>query len=660
MISRNVCILGVACLLLGNAQDHLPSPQDDFFGNVNAAWLAEARIPANVPWIGPFVDNTLAIQGEIKAIVADVVAKPEAYGEVGANIAAYWRSFTAADGQAEINTLMDEWQRIDAISDKSEVVPMMCRLHSEHSDFDPNNVQAAVTPVWIGARALPDDARKQALYAEPAGLGLPDPAYYSEDRHAPLRQKYRTLISELMGEAGEILAVADVEQILTLEHDLAIARMSEAERHNASATFSLKRAPSDQVHRFAWALFFSGCELKVDEWLVADERYFAALADAIEAHPPEAWKLYFKWQLARRYAPVLSASMKDAHFDFYGGELLGNSEPRSPEETAALAVEAAFSSEIEQIWLQEHFDARLKPDVRSLAENVRAAFGRRIARSQRFSPSAKAEALRKLEMLNIQIGHPDKYRSPILAYLSPSNRVSNMILIRRASFKEAVAEASRPRDRDKWYAPAYDTSAYYVRSTNTLAIPAGMLRDPWFDRENSAVENFAGLGSIIAHEMAHAFDDQGSQYDAQGVLRDWWQPQDRLRFDAEISKLVRQYSAYEVLPGLNLDGKLTVSEAFADLAGLVVGREALREALGELSRNEQREITREYMAANCRMKRALFKEQLLRRIATTESHAPNQQRCNGPVSAADFFYETFEVRETDEMYLAPQDRAAVF
>ncbi|MEE4153721.1 MAG: M13 family metallopeptidase [Erythrobacter sp.] len=661
MVRKCVCILALASLLLGNAQDdHPPSPQDDFFGHVNAAWLKEAEIPANVPWTGPFVENTLAIQAEVKAIVSDIVARPAYYGPVGINIASYWHSIVAPDVQAGMETLKEDWRRIERVSDKSELVALMCRLHASHSDFDVNNAQPGVTPVWIGSRALPGDASKQAVFVEPAGLGLPSPAYYLEEQHAQARTKYLQLIPDLMGEAGEVMSAAEAQDIMNLEQGLAAARMSEAQRHDASATFTLKRSPLDTGHPFDWASMFEGCGLAVDEWLVADERYFAALADAIDAHPLQTWQLYFKWQLARRYAPFLSEGMRGAHAGFYGGELSGNSEPRAVDEMAALAVDAAFSAEIEQVWLKKHFDASLSQEVRIIAETIRAAFRRRIASSELFSSSAKAQALRKLERLNIQIGHPQEYRSPIAARLSPSNPVANMILLQRASFDADVAEASSPRDRDKWYAPAYDTSAYYVRSTNTLAIPAGMFRAPWFDRDRSAVENFAGLGSIIAHEIAHAFDDQGSQYDAQGVLKNWWEPQDRVRFEAEISKLKRQYSNYEALPGLFLDGELTVSEAFADLAGLVVGREALLDALGELSPARQREITREYLAANCRMKRAVFKEQLLRRIATSESHAPNQQRCNGPISASNSFYDVYAVRASDKMYLAPEDRASIF
>ncbi|MEE4213383.1 MAG: M13 family metallopeptidase N-terminal domain-containing protein, partial [Parvularcula sp.] len=297
LVFRKFCILGLVFLLVGNAQNNAPSPQDDFFGHVNAAWLAETRIPADIPWTGPFVENTLAIQSEVKAIVTDIVARPDPYGQAGANISSYWRSLTAPDVRAGMETIEEEWQKIDRVSGKSEVVATMCSLHSQHSDFDLNNAQPGVTPVWIGSRALPDDGRKQVLFVEPAGLGLPSPAYYSEEQHAQVRAKYLELIIDLMSEAGEMISATEAEQILALEHDLATNRMSEAERHDASATFSLERASTGQGQPFDWTSFFAGCGMAVDEWLVADERYFAALVDAVDTHPLETWKLYFKWQL---------------------------------------------------------------------------------------------------------------------------------------------------------------------------------------------------------------------------------------------------------------------------------------------------------------------------------------------------------------------------
>jgi len=466
------------------------------------------------------------------------------------------------------------------------------------------------------------------------------------------------MMTSLMGKVGFSPSRSDLTEIFELEGKLARARLSEADRHDTASTWSLERDHSGSNRSFDWNEFFAGCHLEPNEWLVADTGYFAALSEAVESRPTRTWKGYLRWQVIRRYAPVLSDRTRAVHFGFYGGVLLGNREPRPPEEAAALSIEAAFGTEIEKIWLEKHFDTSIKEKVRLLAEDIRSAYGRRIARSNMFSEQTKAEALRKLRRLTIQVGHPEKYHPSSPSKLLASDVVANLIALRRTSFNRTVAEAGKLRDRSKWYAPAYSTSAYYVRSTNTLAIPAGMLRTPWFDLDAPSVENFAGIGSIIAHEMAHAFDDQGSQYDADGVLRVWWTTEDRERFDDEIAKLVEQYSGFEALPGFRLDGRLTVSEAYADLAGLIVAHEAMLASLGDPSGERKHAATRAYLAANCRMKKAIYRTQLLERIVATESHAPAQQRCNGPVSAFKGFYDAFGVGKNDEMYIADDNRAS--
>lgn len=660
MFKRVTFIIVAAVLLAGHHPGSDPAPQDDFFGHVNEQWLSETSIPAQVPWTGTFVTNTLEIQAEIRAVIEDIVSLPAPYGEAGVNIASYWRSLRATDVVAGMKTMEKEWRQIDEISGKSDLVAAMCRTHTRNSDPDPNNTLGAVAPLSVGIAAVPNDPDAQILFVEPAGLGLPDPDYYSESEKELIRAKYRQLIMNLMNGAGQALSAAETNLVIGIERSLAAARMSDAERHDASTTFRLKSKASALRDSFEWAIFFSGCNLRPNEWLIADEDYFSKLADTIEAYPTRAWKLYLKWHLARRYAPFLSDSMRDAHFDFYDGELLGNTEPRAREEIASLAVDAVFSNEIEQFWLSQNYNRNHTSEVRALAEEIRVAFRKRISRSDLFSARAKSEALRKLEKLNVQIGHPDRYPATIPVRLNSYNPIANTIALQEAKFERRLAEIHEPRSRERWYSPAYDTSAYYVRSTNTLAIPAGMLRAPWFDPDHSRIENFAGVGVVIAHEMAHAFDDQGSQYDAEGALRDWWERGDRARFEAEIAKLVAQYSAFEILPGVYLDGERTVSEAYADLAGLIVAHEALLASYGALPRKKQNAITQKYLTANCRVKRALFTEQLLRRIAATESHAPNQQRCNGPVSAFDPFYEVLDVRVTDDMYLSPGERARIF
>lgn len=645
-------------LLVANAAEVPPRPQDDFYGHVNAAWLATARIPSEVPWTGPFVENTLAIQAEVAAIIEDLTERPSDFGPVGAQIAAFRQSLMAEDRSAGIRSLEAVLRDIAEIEDKERLVGEFCRLHADHSDFDPNAMQPGVTPIWLGSRSIPSDAARQALFVEPAGLGLPDAPYYVEPRHDTVRGAYLAMMSDLMGELGIAATQSELMDVFDLEAALAKARLSEADRHDAASTWSLERNHSGPIQSFDWSEFFAGCNLEPDEWLVADTGYFAALAELIESRSTKTWRNYLGWQVIRRYAPVLSDGTRAAHFGFYGGVLLGNAEPRPSEEAAALFIEAAFGAEIEKIWLDRHFDPRIRGKVRSLAENIRSAYGRRIAQSDMFSEQTKAEAQRKLERLTIQVGHPDEYDPSSPTKLLPSDVVTNLMALRRASFGREVAEAGKPRDRSEWYAPAYDTSAYYVRSTNTLAIPAGMLRAPWFDVDAAGVENFAGIGSIIAHEMAHAFDDQGSQYDADGVLRDWWTIEDRKRFEVEIAKLVEQYSEFEALPGLRLDGRLTVSEAYADLVGLSVAHEAMLESLGRPNGDREHATTRAYLAANCRMKRAIYRTQLLERIVATESHAPARQRCNGPISSFEGFYDAFDVRKSDQMYVAEKDRAS--
>lgn len=664
---RNMIVgtLAAACWTVSCAEDTAtPKPQDDFYAATNAQWLADTAIPPDVPWISPFVVNTLSAQDQVRAVVEAAASEAGPPGTPRRVIGDFYASLIDLDAveAAGLAPLADTLMMIERATEPQALAEAFGHLASAHRDPDPNALSPHTAPLALSVWTDRLDARATALVLRPSGLGLPDRAYYLEEEHAGTLAAYEDHVAGTLALSGERDAHAAARSVLSVEKALAAARLPQSALHDAAATWhpTTQAALGERFPGLDWPSLLRAAGVPPGRDVVLTEPdYMAALAALVAERPAADWQAYLRWHILRRYAPHLPAAYRTADFGFYGRELMGTEAQRPRAELASLAVEGAFPNLVGRLWAEEHVAPETKRDVRRLAETVRDAFAARIAASDRLAGPTKAAALDKLAALRIDVAYPDVWPAPPDAAMRADDLIGNLRRLSEAAHAADLARLDAPPDRARWYDAPYVTSAYYVRGTNALAVPAGTLVPPYYDPDASLAENLGGIGTVIAHEMGHAFDDQGSRFDAEGALRSWWTPEDEAAFRKEIGKLVRQYGAYEALPGLRLDGTLTVSEAFADLTGLTVGYDALMADMPNAAEGERRAAARDYYQSFCRHWRAKYREPLLRRIVASDGHAPQRFRCNGPLSAFEPFYDAYGVGRGDGMYLPPGERALV-
>lgn len=642
-----------------------PRAQDDFYLHVNRDWFKTARIPPTAPWISPLVVNTLRVQSRINGLIEEVAAAHAPLGTQRQQIGDLYRSYLDQNSieSAGIAPLASELDRISAIRSIDDLVDAFAHLNRMNADFDPANALGSVTPLEVGAAQDAHDAAEMVVLLKPGGLGLPDHQLYGENTTstATLRAIYLTHIERILVLAGTHQATEASKRVLNLETALASQRLSETQLHDPAATYHPIERDNLSRHYpgLAWPRFLAASGVPdIRRIVIAEPVQLRRLIELMQTEPLETWRDYLRWQLLRRYAPYLPAAFAEADFEFYGKRLLGNLVPVARGERAALLVQGAFGEVVGRLYVDRYLDARAKGDVTNIAERIRAVFRERIAASQWLEPKTKAAALTKLDKLIVKVAYPDKWQEASAVEIRAADLIGNLQRLSTHAYDERIARVGRPVDRTRWLDVPQATGAYYNRSTNELAIPAGYLQPPWYDPNASPAENFGGIGTVIGHEMGHAFDDQGSRFDGDGNLVEWWTSEDRTRFNSRIERLVVQYDRYEPLAGMHVDGRLTISENVGDLTGLTMAYVALfgnkEAASGDLTQKTR------FFESFCRHWPALYNKPLLMRLLRTDGHSPQHYRCNGPLSNFTPFLVAYDVRPSDGMYLPPEERVALW
>lgn len=659
-------LLGGMCTAGAGAPQPPARPQDDFYLHVNQHWLDTAEIPPTVPWISPFVVITLRVQDRIKGLILESAGRNAASGTDTQRIGDLYRSFMdeARIERAGLVPIWAELQRVKAISNVNKLADAFTSLDRDHASIDPNSLLPTLTPLTLAVRADARNATVNIATLRPGGLGLPDRTAYldSSQDAAELRSAYRAHIRRLLELSGVRDADAASDRIVDLETALAATQLTEEQLHDPAATYHpvAVRDLNRTYPGVPWARLLRGWRLEnIDRLLVSEPRHLRALNDLMHTQPIQGWRDYLSWQLLRRYSPVLPSPFADTNFAFYDQRLLGNEVRRPRDEMAGLLVEGAFAEPLGRLYSERYLDPRTRADVTRMAETIRDAFRERIRAATWLESATKTAALQKLDKLLIKIAHPDEWENFSDVVIRPDDLIGNLRRLSARTYDRRIARLGRPVDRRRWLDVPQSTSAYYNRSTNEIAIPAGYLQAPWYDPDATPAANYGGIGTVIGHEMGHAFDDQGSHFNGDGNLVEWWTLADRARFEALIADLVAQYSRYEPLPGRFVNGRLTVSENVGDLTGVTLAHAALMRSMG-VSKGDASEIERGFFLSFCVHWRAGYREPLLLRILSADGHPPQHYRCNGPLSNFAPFYRLYDVRSGDGMFRPERDRVVIW
>ena len=655
-------------------------PQDDLFVHVNGAWLDTFEIPADRGMDGAFRELRDQAELQVRQIIEEFgqsgAKAPAAAGHEARLIADLYNSFmdTARIEDLGLEPLRAELAQISAAPGVEAMASVMGRLGRA-------GVGEALT-AYVDTD--PGEPSRYVIILGQSGLGLPDESYYREDQYEPIRAAYREYLTRLFtlvqaglpdaeGQLGPISLAAPEqasERVFALEERLAANHWDVVKDRDATLTYNPMRlsdlknlAPAFPWDE--WTMAVGGNRLTWDQLVVSQPSFFEALAVAWREVPLEDWQLWAAVRVVSARAGLLTDEVVQADFDFYGRVLQGNEEIRDRWKRGVSLVEGALGEAVGQLYTARHFPPAHKARMVELVANLVKAYEASIQSLDWLSEATKAKALVKLAAFTPKIGYPDKWRDYGRLAFDRGDLVGNVRASAVFETERELAKLGGPVDRDEWFMTPQTVNAYYNPGMNEIVFPAAILQPPFFDMQADDAANYGGIGAVIGHEIGHGFDDQGSKYDGEGRLLDWWTEQDRAAFEARTAALIDQYGAFavEVPAGkMNVNGALTVGENIGDLGGLAIAWKAYLLALdgAEPPVIDGMTAAQRFFFGWAQCWRAKHRPQTLELLLAVDPHSPAKFRCNGASSNLDVFHEAFGVEPGDGMYLVPERRVTIW
>ncbi len=639
-------------------------PQNDFYEYANGRWLAHATIPPDKPSYSMFTevaDRTLEqLRGIVEEAARSATAPP---GSEMRKVGDLYASFMdeAAIEAAGLKPLHTELARIDALRSKTELPALIAHL----SRID------VTTPYDIGVGPDARDSTKYAVGIDQGGLGLPDRDYYLRDDDARLkaaREKYAAHIAKMLELAGDAPARAarEAADILALETAIARAQWTKVELRDPVKTYN--KTPYSKLPAlmpdYGWTGYLqaAGIAHQVDYLIVGEPSYFEALDHILRQTPLAVWKSYFRWHLLSSFAPYLPRAFVDEDFAFYGGVLRGTPENEPRWKRGIHFVGGAMGEGLGKLYVAKYFPPQYKARMEALVGNLLAAYRHDIDALDWMGPATKKEAQAKLARLAAKIGYPNRWRDYSALTIVRGDLVGDVIRAREFEYHRQIAKLGKPIDREEWEMTPQTINAYYRPDLNEIVFPAAILQPPFFNPHADDAANYGAIGAVIGHEMSHGFDDQGSQYDANGNLRDWWTPADHERFAAKTAALVAQYDEAEPLKGYHVNGKLTLGENIADNSGLAIAYKAYKLALRGAPAPVIDGFTgdQRFYLALAQVWRSKIRDPMLVMLLKADPHSPPEVRGSLPLRNQPAFYAAFDVKPGDRMYLPPGERVIIW
>jgi endothelin-converting enzyme/putative endopeptidase len=642
-------------------QDAVPKPGDDFFGYVNADWLKSAQIPADRSRWG--IAGELGELNNQRLLKLIEEAGHNATGEAKMVADFYNTSFDQAAIEAKgLAPLQQVLAPIAAIKDKAQLTRALGS--SLRADVDPLNATNFFTEnlfgLWI-AQGLTDPSHNTP-YLLQGGLGMPDRAYYLDDKPSmqTLRDKYQAHIAATFKLAGMDDADARAARVFALETKIARAHATREESADIQkANNSWKAADfARKAPGMDWKLFLHSAGLGQQQKFIAyHPTAIIGAAALVGSESLETWKDFLAFHTINHLSGAEPKALADQHFDFYDRTLSGTPQQMLRWKQSLAAVNDAMPDALGRMYVERYFPAESKKKLQQMVSNIVAAFHTRIDQLDWMAPATKKEAHAKLKVLYVGVGYPDKWTSYKGLQVVPGDAIGNQLRAEKFHTEQQLAKLKQPVDNTEWCMPAQLVNAVNMPMQNAINFPAAILQAPYFDPAASEAANYGAIGATIGHEISHSFDDQGAQFDSKGRLRDWWTKADSEHFQKASAVLVAQYSAYKPFPDLAINGQQTLSENLADLAGLAAAFDAYKTALKD--KPAVADADRQFFNAYATSWRGIQREAALRRAVLTDGHAPAKWRTY-TVRNLDAWYQAFDVKPGQTLYLAPQERVRVW
>lgn len=639
--------------------DHTVRPQDDLYQHVNGAWLKATEIPDDRPLEGTFTALRDGSEIAVRDIIEEAAAKGADASGIERKIGGLYNSFmdeatVEGKGMEPIRGRLGDVFATDSVAD---LIALAGRLF-----------RADVGGLFYIYPA-PDAGNpdRVLLYTGQGGLGLPDESYYREVKFAPIVAAYTAHVQKMFELAGVADPHGAAGRVVELETKLASHHWDNVTLRDPQKTYNLKTAEEANALFPLLATWFDAAGIDADkrtEIVVSTPDFFTGAAGLLDEVPVATWQEWLAMRVISAAAPYLSAAFVDANFAFYGTTISGTPRNKDRWKRGVGVVEAALGEAVGQIYVARHFPESHKARMQTLVANLIEAYRRSINDVAWMGGDTKAEALRKLEAFRAKIGYPDEWIDYSAVEIDPEDLLGNVERAHNADVDRHLDEVGKPVDRNKWLMTPQTVNAYYHPMMNEIVFPAAILQPPFFTADADDAVNYGGIGAVIGHEIGHGFDDQGSQFDGGGALRNWWKDQDRQAFEALTARLVAQFDALSpaAAPGHHVNGRLTLGENIGDLAGLTIAYKAYQISLDGKEPEVLDGLTGEqrfFASWAAGWRQVIRQEEAIRRLAT-DPHSPNEFRTNAIARNLDPFHEAFDVTEEDGMWMPPAERVSIW
>jgi putative endopeptidase len=648
--------------------DRSVKPGDNWYQYCNGDWIKRTEIPPDRAGIGVFTRLDDLRDKRTAALIEEAAKSGGAAGSSARKIADLYNSYMdeatiEAKGLAPIQTQL---KAIAAINNKKELAAALGE--TLRADVDALNNTNFHTSNLFGLWVAPgfNDSDHYAAYLMQGGVQLPDRDYYlsNSDRMRGIRTKYQAHVSAMLKLAGFTDTDARAERIVALEHAIAEKHLSlEANDDIHKANNTWKQADfAANAPGLDWAEYFRGAGLsKQASFTVWQPTAFAGESALVASTPLDTWKDWLAYHLIEEYGGVLPKAVADERFAFFGKVLQGAPEQRPRWQRGVVTVNRYLGDDVGQIYAQRYFSPEAKAQAQAMVANIIAAFRKRIDALSWMAASTKAEAQAKLDTLYVGIGYPETWIDYSAYEVKTDDAFGNIWRGNLFQYHRQVARLGAPVDRKEWSMPPQTVNAVNLPLQNALNFPAAILQPPFFDPLAPAAANYGAIGSVIGHEISHTFDSEGAAFDSQGRVRNWWTPADLAHFEAATAKLAAQYDTYKPFPDLSLNGKQTLAENIADVAGISASYDGYRASLAGKTAPVQDGFSgdQQFFIAFGQDYASKTREAALRQRVAVDSHSPSEFRAD-TVRNIDAWYAAFDVKPGETLYLAPADRVRIW
>lgn len=634
--------------------------QDDLYYSVNGHWLANTPIPDDKSNYGAFSVLYEQSQNALKNIIDDTMLKPDKLeGSSEQKVGDFYASYMDIDivERLGISPLSEQLSDIALAKTHDDIASLMGSLL----------LSGVKMPLGFYVNNDAKNSTQYAVYLHQSGLTLPDRDYYlkDDDKFVINRTALNAYVIAIMTQAGSTDTKRIAMSVAKIEHFIAESQWSRVQSRDANKSYNkMERADlQSSMSEFGFVQFAVSANIAgVEEAIVRQKSYFEKLGQHFTDFTVNEWQDYLSFHLVDSYAELLSQNFVDLHFNFHSKTLMGIKAQKPRWKRAVNAADQVIGELVGKEYVKQHFKPEAKDKMELLIKDLIKGFEVSINELEWMTAETKVAAQEKLSKFTYKIGYPDKWKDYTDLTIKSDELVGNFKRYAQFEYKTMLDKLGKPIDRSEWHMTPQTVNAYYSPVMNEIVFPAAILQPPFFNIDADDAINFGAIGAVIGHEISHGFDDQGAKYDGDGNLRDWWTDTDRKEFKKRSDQLSAQYSKYEALPGQHVNGDLTLGENIGDLGGLTVAARSYH-----LSRNGREALEIDGLTGDQRLFvgwsqvwRRNYRDEELGRRLMTDPHSPSHFRAMGTPRNIAAFYQAFDLKEGDKMFLAPADRVKIW